>query len=156
MSLKEEVERRYGSKLNFLKLGLFDRAGTKVADLEEDFRTLNYYGVQDGYNVYIKDTNPHSIHKEIEDLDKVQKYKISEEDYGKLPESFRKWRKKYHPKAGKECDPAMFDPEYMKAEAEAVPLGHRCRTPDGHRGVVAYVGKIPDLGVGYFVGIVLD
>lgn len=31
------------------------------------------------------DMNPNSIHKEIEDLAKIQKYTISDEDYDKIP-----------------------------------------------------------------------
>jgi hypothetical protein len=70
-ALKEEVERRYGSKVNFVRLTLKNRNGEKVCDMEEDFRTLKFYGVEDGYVVFVNDLNPHSIHKEIEDLGQV-------------------------------------------------------------------------------------
>jgi tubulin-specific chaperone B len=58
--------------------------------------------------------------------------------------------------AGGALDPAMMDADYLKAEAEQVAVGERCMISAGHRGVVSYVGKVPDLGVGYFVGVSLD
>ena len=33
----------------------------------------------------------------------------------------------------------------------------RCKHKEfGHRGEVKYIGKIPELGLGYYVGIMLD
>ena len=35
-------------------------------------------------------------------------------------------------------------------------VSSRCQLENGARGEVKYVGKVPDLGFGYFVGICLD
>ncbi len=45
--------------------------------------------------LYVIDSNPNSILKEIESIESVQKYVMSEEDYDKLPENFRKWRQQF-------------------------------------------------------------
>lgn len=55
----------------------------------------------------------------------------------------------------------ITDPEYQKDLSEAIKVGQRCRLPDFAEGVevrgeVKYVGKIPDMGEGYFVGVKLD
>lgn len=40
--------------------------------------------------------------------------------------------------------------------AGGIPIGSRCKLSSGARGEVRYVGKIMDLGHGYFVGVKLD
>jgi len=40
--------------------------------------------------------------------------------------------------------------------ASTIPNGSRCKLNTGARGEVKYVGKIMDLGHGYFVGVKLD
>lgn len=40
--------------------------------------------------------------------------------------------------------------------AATIKVGDRCKLASGARGEVKYVGKIMDLGVGYFVGVLLD
>jgi len=39
--------------------------------MEEDMRSLNFYGVENGMIVYITDLNPNSIHKEIENTNQI-------------------------------------------------------------------------------------
>lgn len=55
-------------------------------------RPLGFYGAQTGMVLYVNDLNPKSIHKEIENYEGFEKYVMSEEDYDKLPENFRKWK----------------------------------------------------------------
>ena len=51
----------------------------------------------------------------------------------------------------------ILDPEYDKEIALKTTVGSRIETlEDGFRGEVKYVGKIPDMGLGYFVGVKLD
>ena len=45
--------------------------------------------------LYVLDFNPSSILKEIESYEGVEKYVMSEEDYDKVPQNFRKWKKKF-------------------------------------------------------------
>ena len=49
------------------------------------------------------------------------------------------------------------DDEYMKNLAECIKEKERCKlVGSGARGIVMYVGRVPGLGYGYFVGILLD
>ena len=63
--------------------------------MEEDMRTLDFYGVEDKMVVSISDLNPASILKEIENSNQVEKYTMSEETYEALPENFRKWKHQF-------------------------------------------------------------
>lgn len=49
------------------------------------------------------------------------------------------------------------DPDFMKAEAEAVQVGMRCSCePGDRRGEVMFVGKVEELPLGYWVGVKYD
>ncbi len=43
------------------------------------------------------------------------------------------------------------------SEAYKVPINSRCKLLEmGHRGQVLYIGRVPEVGPGYFLGIKLD
>lgn len=65
LALKENIERRYGSELPYVKLLLKNKKGEAVTPMDEELRTLDFYGVQNGMIVSVIDLNPASIHKEI-------------------------------------------------------------------------------------------
>lgn len=46
LALKESVERRYGSEPNYIKLILKNKSGEIVTNMEEDMRSLDFYGVK--------------------------------------------------------------------------------------------------------------
>ena len=46
LALKENIERRYGSEPNYVRLVLKTKKGEKVTDMNEDMRTLDFYGVK--------------------------------------------------------------------------------------------------------------
>lgn len=48
------------------------------------------------------------------------------------------------------------DPEYLGELASSIAVGSRCKLGTGARGEVKYVGKIMDMGQGYYVGVKLD
>ena len=93
LSVKENIEKRYGSLASMMKLVLKDDKGMVITNMDDESKTLSFYGANNGYIITVIDMNPFSIHKEIEDLASVEKYKISEQDYDNLPENFRKWKK---------------------------------------------------------------
>ena len=66
--------------------------GNNICNLEDD-NNLGFYGPKDMYGLYVIDLNPSSILKELEDLSQVEKYEMSEENYDKLPDNFRKFKK---------------------------------------------------------------
>lgn len=77
LSVKENVEMRFGSVAAYTRLQLKDPKGAVLADLAEDMRTLGSYGAATGMVLYVIDLNPSSIHKEIESFEGVEKYVIS-------------------------------------------------------------------------------
>ena len=51
----------------------------------------------------------------------------------------------------------ILDPEYQHDLAMNITVGSRCEIPElEQRGEVKYVGKVPDMGLGWFVGVKLD
>jgi hypothetical protein len=46
--------------------------------MDDDFKTLGSYGAQSDMVLYVLDLNPSSILKEIESIEGVQKYVMSE------------------------------------------------------------------------------
>jgi tubulin-folding cofactor B len=44
----------------------------------------------------------------------------------------------------------------LKELSSTISVGSRCKLANGSRGRVEYVGKIMDLGQGYYVGVKLD
>lgn len=77
--------KKFGSESSTLRLYLQDREGNNICEMNEDDRDLGFYSPQDGYLIYVYDTNPNSLLKELEDLSQIEKYKMSDEDYDKLP-----------------------------------------------------------------------
>lgn len=45
LALKENAERRYGSEPNYVKLVLKSKSGEVITNMEEEMRTLSFYGV---------------------------------------------------------------------------------------------------------------
>ena len=105
------------------------------------------------------DKDPHSLTSQLEDLSQVEKYVMSDEDYDKLPNTMRKFLTNL-----RDNNPELFtkknlvtDPEYQKDIADTYSVGDRCLIlADEERGEVTYIGKIPDLGIGYYVGVRTD
>ena len=153
---------RFGSVVSFTRLQLKDPKGVLIADMNEDMRTLGSYGAATGMVLYVLDLNPSSIHKEIESFEGVEKYVISEEDYNNLPENFRKWKQnqmKNNPKLFEQKQAVAtghHDPDYMCELASTISVGSRCKIESGARGQVAFVGRVVDLGAGFYVGVILD
>jgi tubulin-folding cofactor B len=147
----------------YLKLQLKTPKGELVAELADDMRPLGFYGAETGMVLYVNDLNPGSIHKQIESFEGVEKYVMSEADYEKLPENFRKWKQeqlKKYPELLKQAQNVVkteqYDPDYLSELASSIQFGSRCRTDTGARGEICFVGRVPDLGPGFFVGVRLD
>ena len=95
----------------------------------------------------------------MDDLDSVQKYVMSDEDYDKLPNSVRQYIKDL-----KHNNPELYskaavitDPNFMKELAETMKVGDRCELiDDQNRGEIAYVARLPDMGQGFYLGVRLD
>ncbi|KRX04779.1 CAP Gly-rich domain [Pseudocohnilembus persalinus] len=160
-TVKQSIERRYGTNAEKMELVLQDSEGNNITTMGDNEAKLGFYSPKDGYWVNVLDLDPDSTLKNLDDVSLVQKYEISEEDYDKLQNNFRKWKQKLisnNPSlAGSQPKPPVLDPEYGKDLAEQIKLGDRCKVKEtGHRGEVKYIGKVPNLAQGYFIGVSLD
>ena len=96
---------------------------------------------------------------QFEDVSQVEKYQISEEEYNKRDDTFRKFKtdmQKKDPTFMKKTGNKIPD-DFQKEEADKVTVGQRCELVIGsRRGTVRYVGLVPELAPGYWIGIQLD
>ena len=176
--VKEKLRTHTGTGSLFMHLTLLDFNGQVVADMINDELKLGYFSPMNGWTIHITDLDPHSLAANggLEDVSLVKKYEISEDDYNKREDNFRKWKeqkkaadptwtiakevKNNQDKKQMERDPT-FVPEPMKAPitddehlaelAAPMKLGDRCEvTLGGKRGLVTYVGKIPQIAPGWW------
>ena len=148
---------RFGSSASFMMLKLFDESGSVVASMLDNDAQLGSFNPQDYYTIHIIDLDPSTIN--LDNLEDVPKYKISEEAYNALDVNVRKFKEekiKTHPDLMKPNKPSIDD-EFQADLANEIVVGQRCQVLNGQkRGVVKYVGKVPSIGLGWFVGIELD
>ena len=183
-TVKEKLRKHTGTGSLFMHLTLLDENSQVVADMSDDSLMLGYFSPMDGYTIHITDLDPHSLSAggQLEDVSLVKKYEISEEDYLKREDNFRRWKEEK-----KRADPTWSfakeikerqDAQRMKADPNFVPepwkeretnddayadlaakikVGDRCEvTLGGKRGEVKYVGKIPAIAAGWWVGVQYD
>ena len=183
--VKEKLRSHTGTGSMFMHLTLLDHNGQVVADMINEELKLGYFSPMDGWTIHITDLDPHSLAANggLEDVSLVKKYEISEEDYNKRENNFRKWKsdkvaadpnwslakevrtnqaKKAAERAGVEYVPEepkapITDDEHLADVAAAMKVGDRCEvTLGGKRGAVQYVGKIPQIAPGWWVGVQYD
>merc|ERR1719231_2135125 len=127
--------------------------------------------------------NEHSqVVADMSDDSLVKKYEISEEDYLKRENNFRAWKedklkadptwslskqiKRQQDERMKKLDPnfvpapekeKVSDDEHMAELAAAIKVDDLCEVnPGGKRASVKFVGKIPAIAPGYWVGVQYD
>ncbi|XP_010464690.1 PREDICTED: tubulin-folding cofactor B [Camelina sativa] len=157
-AVKEKLWKKCGTSVNSMALELYDESGSKVALLSDDARPLGFFSPFDGFRLHIIDLDPSSVTTGgwLEDTSLVEKYNISEEDYAKRTDSFRKFKEKrvsQNPVAAE----AKTKENHMEDLCANFKVGDRCQVEPGEkRGMVKYVGRAESLGPGYWVGIQYD
>nr|BAD44467.1 tubulin folding cofactor B [Arabidopsis thaliana] len=157
-AVKGKLWKKCGTSVNSMALELYDDSGSKVAVLSDDSRPLGFFSPFDGFRLHIIDLDPSSVTTGgwLEDTSLVEKYNISEEDYAKRTDSFRKFKEKrvsQNPVAAE----AKTKENYMEDLCANIKVGDRCQVEPGEkRGMVKYVGRAESLGPGYWVGIQYD
>lgn len=150
----------------------------------QDEVKLGYFAPQNGWTIHITDLDPHSLAANggLEDVSLVKKYEISDEDYNKRENNFRKWKqdklaadpswtlgkevKQNQDRKRMEKDPnfvpepakeRITDDEHLADLAATMKVGDRCEvTVGGKRGEIKFVGKIPAIAAGWWVGVQYD
>jgi len=160
-SIKDLCEKRFGTTTANMRLVLQDTNGNAVATLSDDNSTLGYYSPQDHYCIHVVDLDPNSAAraKELEDVSQIDKYEMSEADYDKLPNSVRKFKERLaqtHPEFASKPKEEK-DEAFLAGEASSFEVGKRVRLNEsGHRGEVKFIGLVPELDQGWWIGIKLD
>lgn len=175
--LKSKLTTHVGSSPSAMLLELRDHKGNTLAKLNDPSRKLGYYSPEDGFILHVHDIDPTSCTADgwLEDVSKVQKYVMADDEYGKRENTYRKYKqsmvaadptwtleKEMAGRAGRTLPPAasaetITDPEHLAAEASSMTIGDRCQVKlGGRRGTVRYVGKVEQLPAGFWVGIEYD
>lgn len=151
--LKEKLYTVVGTQPDHMQLILRDNKGKSIP-LTNDKATLAELGVVDYDEIHVIDNDPSNRMQAFTDVSSVKKYEISEEDYNKREDTFRKWKEKH-------ILPKMKEKQQQQQKEENLEdlpkIGERCElqisgTP---RGEVMYVGKV-EFAKGIWVGVKLD
>lgn len=160
-----------GSNTAHMELQLKDQSGALVVRMLDDSRMLGYYPVENGMEIHAVDHDPYSLSRDggLDDVSRIEKYHMTEDDYDKRENTYRAWKRKMQ-----EADPSWKPPHLAKAGGaggEAAPpmdysdpacveqhkVGSRCSVgPGDRRGEIAFVGPVAELAAGFWVGVVLD
>eukprot|EP00163_Fabomonas_tropica_P002187 TRINITY_DN11644_c0_g1_i2.p1 TRINITY_DN11644_c0_g1~~TRINITY_DN11644_c0_g1_i2.p1 ORF type:complete len:257 (-),score=72.86 TRINITY_DN11644_c0_g1_i2:143-913(-) len=160
--LKERLYPIVGTAPANMMLQLFDDAGEQIANMADDEKMLGAYGPYDYCRLHVVDMDPSAM-QALNDLSAVEKYEMSDADYDKRQNTFRKFRERnpqlFENKTEEEIEAAFEEDESC---IEGITVGSRCEvTPatEGDnmkkRGEVKFAGKV-DFASGYWVGVQLD
>lgn len=62
--------------------------------MADDNLSLDHYGATHGYVIHCIDGNPNASHGEFDDVSRVEKYVMKDDDYDKKEDTFRNFRKR--------------------------------------------------------------
>lgn len=175
-TVKKKLSSHTGSSPSAMVLQLKDDKGKLMATLTDPYKPLGFYSPYDGCIMHVIDTDPMSASANgwLEDVSKVEKYMMSEEEYAKRDNTYKKYKEDkmrqdpewtlekemcmrrgipYVAPAGKES----YADDYMQQEAGAMQVGSRCEVdPGDRRGEVKFVGQVEGLPGGWWVGVQYD
>ncbi|EGN97008.1 hypothetical protein SERLA73DRAFT_185283 [Serpula lacrymans var. lacrymans S7.3] len=129
-----------------------------VVGLDEDNRSLGFYGVRDWQILKVTDTNPSvSLTGQLTDVSQVEKFELSKEAYAERQDSVLAYKQRN--KVGR------FAPKVESANTPVprvdIPVGSRCEVESAEdnfhkRGTVRFVGQTAFAPTGIWVGIEYD
>ncbi|XP_068212336.1 tubulin-folding cofactor B-like [Palaemon carinicauda] len=161
--LKGRLELITGATAGNMTLQVYNENDEPVCALSDDDALLGSYNVEENYRIHVND--PSKKEGEFEDLSKVEKFELSEEEYAKRNDSVKSYLMKN--KLGKYNaeEQARIDEERIAAEkaeeekANTITVGSRCEVKTQgdptRRGVVMYNGKV-HFKPGIWIGIKCD
>lgn len=159
--VRHKVYSHCGTSPEHMQLLLLDSNNSLLARLDDDRKMLGYYNVHSGMHLRVIDTNPFSLAKAggLENASLVEKYKISEDAYNKRENTVRAYKRAQLAK----------DPNWkskIELQRNQVPgsdsithmkVHDRCQVqPGGRRGSIMYLGEVPEIAPGYWVGVHFD
>ncbi|CCW61241.1 unnamed protein product [Phytomonas sp. EM1] len=164
-SIKQSAYSHFGTPSAYCRLELYDDRGLLIeADMSNE-KMLGYYQCRDGYRIHVVDTQPAETISAFNDLSKVKKFEISEEEWLKRGDNVRAFKQQMLARQRAEMEAAGVAPtpvvtlnaDSYEESAKQIQVGSRCRCKPGDRlGEVKYVGRIAKLKPGYWVGVQFD
>ncbi|EDO40244.1 predicted protein [Nematostella vectensis] len=163
-ALKGKLELITGCSSANVDLQLFDKDGKLVGVMDNDEAMLGSYPVDDNMRIHVIDRTPGVKPGQFEDVSKVEKFEISEEEYSQKADSVRAFKMRNKLGRFKEVSPEEEELQKQQErqeqkDAEAIPVGSRCEVKVAgappKRGEVMFVGTT-DFKPGYWVGIKYD
>ncbi|KAL0222223.1 hypothetical protein RCL1_002077 [Eukaryota sp. TZLM3-RCL] len=155
--LKERLHKHTGTQPEWMKIELRDFDGTSLGTLDDDDMQLGFFGVESNMTLHVIDKNPIStVHDVSEDLSKVKKFELTEEEYDSRQDSYRKWKQRNNFQC---CSKNVLSQEQIAADLAAldISVGNRCEiTLGAKRGTVRYIGELEKNCGGVFIGVELD
>jgi tubulin-specific chaperone B len=169
--VKEKLRKHFGTPVEHQRL--FHRVdGRVLCEMSDNSKMLGFFSVESGHEIHVQDTDPFSLSRGggLTDVTLVEKYRMDEETYDKRSGTIREWIKNkrkedpnYKMKA-KGMQQGLGN--YEKKEPEPIPgpesvegiaVDSRCQVmPGKRRGVVKFVGTVPELKDGPWVGVQFD
>ena len=152
-ALKGKLELISGVPAGGMKLDVYNKDGQIICALDDDNALLGSYHVDDGCRIHVIDTSGSSV-GQFEDVSKVEKYEMTQDDYDKRTDSVKAYKERM--KMGRfnpELQKLKAEEKEKKAEEEAkategMKVGDRCevKVPGNptRRGTVQYTGKMFD------------
>jgi tubulin-folding cofactor B len=188
LEVKMKLYHHCGTSPQYMQMVLRSASGMGAGDvcvMADESKKLGYYSPQNGMYIHIVDKDPNSLAKSgwLENVNLVEKYKISEEDYDKKENTVRNYKRQQKAKdpnyindivrnkaqageittnqEGKENVDHLTIDMPGKETVEGMEVGMRCEVqPGARRGVVKFVGEADtstkNIAPGYWVGVHFD
>ncbi|XP_050453677.1 tubulin-folding cofactor B-like [Cataglyphis hispanica] len=157
---KGKLELLTGGNPATMTIEVYDKNDKLVCKLEEGQRPLGSYPIDDGMRIHVID----NFSCTTEDLNRVEKFEISEEEYAKKTDTVKAFLEKN--KLGKYNEEEMKKKMEKKREEEAeerlaslCKVGDRCEVSvpnlPRRRAIILYVGKT-EFKEGWWIGVRYD
>lgn len=156
--LKQKLELITGASSGSMQLQLQDDKNDLISKLVDDNSLLSSFPLVNAKVLHVID----SFHQagEFEDVSKVKKFELSEEEYNKRAETLRAFKEKM--KLQSDDQKQQLAEKKLKEEEDLIKnisVGNRCEVhvtgKPNRRGTVMYVGQT-EFKPGYWVGIKYD
>lgn len=162
--LKGKLEMIMGAPPAFMDLELFSVSDQFLQKMDDNEALLGSYPVDDNCRIHVIDRSGGQL-GEFNDVSKVEKFEISDQDYDKRTDSARAFMKKQQigqyneEELAKKKEALAARNKEQEAAAEAISVGSRCKVQvpgqPTRLGTVMYVGTT-DFKPGTWVGVKYD
>lgn len=162
-SVKEQLHKHGAGSVATIELYL--RRGFDTIFCYDDSKTLGSYGAENDMELFVKDTNEHSLAAQgwYENVNLVEKYTMKDEDYDRREKTLRNH---FRQERAKDPNFRVFNkgppgeekdrPPTPEKVRELYPIDGRCEcNPGGRRGAIKFVGTVKN-GQGTWIGVALD